>query len=81
MDRELLLVLDGPTLARQLGDEQRIAAAITLLLCDAELNLARGDRPAARKRVRAAYRLREQLASAGADVEQAFARVDALLDG
>lgn len=81
MDRELLLILDGPTLARQLGDDQRIAAAITLLLCDAELQLARGDRPAAQQRLRAASRLRDQLASAGADVEQAFERVDDLLDG
>jgi hypothetical protein len=81
MDRELLLILDGPTLARQLGDDQRIAAAITLLLCDAELQLARSDRLAAQKLLRAASRLRDQLPAAGADVEQAFERVDDLLDG
>src|SRR3954465_5767432 len=61
MDRDLLLILDGPTLARQLGDDERMAAAITLLLCDAELQLARGDRPAAQKCLRAANRLREHL--------------------
>lgn len=80
MDRELLLILDGPTLARQLGDDQRITAAMTLLLCDAELQLARADRPGAQKRLRAAQRLRAHVASVDADLEQAFERVDDMLD-
>jgi hypothetical protein len=80
MDRELLLLLDGPTLARQLGDDPRIGAAITLLLCDAELQLARSDRPGAEKCFRAAHRLRAQLTAASADLEQAFERVEDLLE-
>ena len=80
MDRELLLILDGPTLARQLGDDQRIGAAVALLLCDAELQLARADRPDAQKCLRAAHRLREHLAGVAPDIEQAFERVEDLLD-
>ena len=80
MDRELLLILDGPTLARQLGDEERITAAITLLLCDAELQLARTDRPAAQKCLRAAHRLRAHVAGVDDALEQAFERVEELMD-
>jgi hypothetical protein len=37
LDRELIGILDAATFARQLGDDDRLAAAVQLLLCDAQL--------------------------------------------
>ena len=81
MDRELLLLLDAATVARQLGDEVKGGAAATLLLCDAEVQHARGDARAGLRRLRAARGLRGQLANADPELDRAIERVAVLLAG
>jgi hypothetical protein len=69
IDRELLGVLDAGTLARQLGDDDRIAAAVRVLLCDARLQTTRGDRGATRSKLRAARNLNAQLSAPAAALD------------
>ena len=75
IDRELLLLLDAPTLRRQLGDEEKLSMAVRLLLGDAEVTLARGEAGAAARRWRAAARLSEQLASLPEELGQELTRL------
>ncbi len=81
IDRELLLLLDAPTLRSQLADDEKVAMAARLLVGDAELRHARGQGSAAARRRRAARRLAEQLAS-GPELELTaeLERVDSLID-
>lgn len=62
-DRHLIGVLDAATFARQLGDDERIAAAVRLLLCDAELCERRSDLAGSKRRLRLAAGLVEQLST------------------
>jgi hypothetical protein len=73
LDRELVLLLDRDSLARVLDGDDKRAAAIRLLLSDAELAWQRGDRELAHKRVRAAGRLHRDLQAAHTDVADALA--------
>jgi len=81
IDRELLLLLDAPTLRRQLADDEKVAMAVRLLIGDAELRHARGEGSAAARRLRAAARLAEQLGG-GPEVELTgeLERVRSLID-
>ena len=75
IDRELLLLLDAPTLRSQLAAEEKVAMAARLLLGDAELRHARGEPEAARRRLRAAHRLAEQLSEPDPELTAELARV------
>ena len=61
IERELLLVLDAKTLRSQLADDEKVAMAVRLLLGDAEVRDAKGQRKGAVRRMKAAARLFEQL--------------------
>lgn len=67
-DRELIGVLDAATFARHFGDDDRIEAAVRLLLCDARLGLATGAEVRARRCLRLARGLLQQLAAPPAEL-------------
>jgi hypothetical protein len=77
LDRELLLMLDAASLRNHFDDEEKLAMAVRLLLCDAELQLHKGVRRSARQRLKAAGRLLEQLKTPDAALTSEFARVTA----
>lgn len=60
-DRELIGVLDAATFARQFGDDDRISAAVRLLICDAQLCATRGDHARSDTRLRLASGLLSRL--------------------
>jgi hypothetical protein len=80
VDRELLGVLDAATLAGQLRDDERVAAAARVLLCDAALCAKRGEHGAARRKLRVARNLGAQLAAPDATLEHELARMAGELD-
>lgn len=57
LDRELLLLLDGPTLRRHIGDDDKLLMAVRLLLGESEIKCHKGERAAAARRMKAARRL------------------------
>lgn len=57
IDRELLLLLDANSVRTQLGDDGVVQTVAKLLVCDAEVQLHKGDARAALRRLRAARRL------------------------
>lgn len=75
IDRELLLLLDAPSLRSQLADDAKVAMAARLLLGDAEVRQARGDSKGALRRLRAAIRLADQLPAKDAELTAELARV------
>jgi hypothetical protein len=79
IDRELLLLLDATSLRSQLADDEKVAMAARLLLGDAELKQARGESPAALRRLRAAIRLAGELSTNDPALTADLARVRAAL--
>lgn len=75
IDRELLLLLDGPSLRSQLADDEKVAMAVRLLLGDAEVRFSRGEPQAALKRLRAAIRLKGTLPAADSAIDAEIERV------
>lgn len=80
IDRELLLVLDAPTLLRQLGDDDKAAMAARLLLGEAELRNEKGEHKAAIRRLKAARRLAERLRTPNEVLESELRRTSRLLE-
>jgi cobalamin biosynthesis protein CbiG len=75
LDREFLLVLDGPSIRTHCGnDEEKLALAARLLLSDCEVQLHKADRREAQRTLRAARRtlaeLSEKPAELSADLER-----------
>lgn len=56
LDREMLLMLDGPSIRTHCGDDDKLALAVKLLLCDSEIQLHKGDRSMALRALKAARR-------------------------
>ena len=79
LDPDLLGMLDAHTLRAQWGDEEMLAMAARLLLCDAELRLGRGDGGVAQRRFKAARKLHALLATANAELDAELERVSALV--
>lgn len=70
LDRGLVGVLDAAGLARLLGDEDRIAAAVRLIAYDARLWLAQGDQRRGARLLRSARGLMQQLTEPAPAIEQ-----------
>jgi hypothetical protein len=70
LDRELVGVLDAAGLARLLGDDERIAAAVRLITCDARLRLTQGDPRRAARLLRSARGLMQRLPEPEPALEQ-----------
>ena len=79
LDREMLLLLDSQTLQRQLGEDEKIAIAGRLLLADAQLCDARGERKAALRRLSAARRLAALLRAPDDTLDRELALTNRLL--
>jgi len=80
IDRELLLMLDGPSLRAHFGDPDKLVLAARLLVCDAEVQLHKAEPRAAARRLRAARRLLAEHGAPPEDVSAELARVSAALD-
>ena len=82
LDRGLVGVLDATGLARLLGDDDRIAAAVRLIAHDARLRLAQGDPRRAARLLRSARALLGQLSdpqpAIAHELDQAEAESEAL---
>jgi hypothetical protein len=63
IDRELLCVLDGASVRTHLAEEEKLALAVQLLLCDAQLKREAQDDRAARRLLRAARKVFAQIAA------------------
>jgi hypothetical protein len=79
LDRTLIGVLDAATLAHQLGDDERVKAAVRVLLCDAQLQRQRGDNKRAKTLLRCGQGLLQRLTTADAALVQELER--AMSDG
>jgi len=79
LDRELVGVLDAAGLARLLGDQDRIAAAVRLITHDARLRLVQGDPRRAARLLRSARGLYEQLAEPAQALERELGDAEAEL--
>jgi hypothetical protein len=75
IDRELLLLLDARTLRSQLGDDDRLAVAVRLLLCDSEIKWHKRENAAAQRRLKAARRLLSEHSAPTADLQAELERV------
>jgi hypothetical protein len=79
LDRELVGVLDATGLARLLGDDDRIAAAVRLIAGDARLRLAQGEPRRAARLLRSARGLMQQLRDPQPALEQELDHAEAEL--
>jgi hypothetical protein len=79
LDRELVGVLDAAGLARLLGDDDRIAAAVRLIVCDARLRLAQSDPRRAARLLRSARGLMQQLPAPEPALEEELERAESEL--
>jgi len=79
IDRELLLLLDARTLRAQLDDD-RLAMAVRLLICDAEVRESQGETSAAVRRLKAARRLLAEHPAPDAEIAQELERVERALN-
>ena len=61
LDREMLCLLDGPSIRSQCGHPDKLVAAVRLLLCDAQVQNARAETTHARRLLRAAKKVAGQL--------------------
>ena len=75
IDRELLLMLDGPSLRAHFGDPDKLLMAARMLICDAEVQLHRGLARAAARRLKAARRVLAEHAEPPAEVTDELRRV------
>lgn len=80
IDRELLLMLDGPSLRAHFGDADKLLMSARLLLCDCELQLHKGELRAAARRLKAARRVLNEHGAPPSEVSDELARVTAALD-
>jgi hypothetical protein len=81
VDREFLCALDAASIRNHFADEDKLALAVRLLLCDAELHQQRGQEQPARRLVRAARKLVQQIAAPDEALQQELTRVDQRLNG
>lgn len=80
IDRELLLMLDGPSLRAHFGDDDKLLMSARLLLCDCELQLHKGQPRAAARRLKAARRVLAEHGAPPAEVSTELVRVTAALE-
>ena len=80
LDRELLLLLDGPTLRRHIGDDDKLLMAVRLLVSESEIKCHQGERAAASRRLKAARRLLAEHPAAPTELSADLARVAQLLE-
>jgi len=79
IDRELLLMLDGPSLRSHFGDAEKLVLAARLLICDAEVQQHKGELRAAQRRLKAARRVLAEHGAAPDEVRAELDRVAAAL--
>ena len=76
LDREFLLVLDGPSIRTHCGnDDERLALAVQLLLSDCEVQVFKADRPEAQRTLRAARRALREVRDAPANLSAELQRL------
>jgi hypothetical protein len=80
LDRELLLLLDGPTLRRHMGDDDKLLMAVRLLLSESEIKCHKGEKAAASRRLKAARRLLTEHPAVPAELTAELARVTHVLE-
>lgn len=80
IDRELLLMLDGPSLRAHFQDEDKLLMAARLLLCDCEVQIHKGEPRAAARRLKAARRILTEHGAPPPEVSAELARVTAALE-
>lgn len=76
LDREFLLVLDGPSIRTHCGnDDERLALAVRLLLSDCEVQVYKADRREASRALKAARRALAEVSDKPADLSAELARL------
>ena len=76
LDREFLLVLDGPSIRTHCGsDEEKLAMAVRLLLLDCEVQVHARDRREANRTLKAARRALAEVADKPADLCEELERL------
>ena len=69
IDREFLLVLDGPSIRTHCGnDDEKLALAVRLLLSDCEVQVHKADRREAARTLKAARRTLAEVSDKPADL-------------
>jgi hypothetical protein len=76
LDREFLLVLDGPSIRTHCGnDDERLALAARLLLSDCEVQVYKADRREASRTLKAARRALAEVSDKPADLSAELERM------
>jgi hypothetical protein len=79
LDRELLLVLDGPSQRVHCGGDEKLVLAVRLLLADCEVQAYKRDRRAAQRTLKAARRAFAELSDKPAELEAELQRLTPLV--
>lgn len=80
LDREFLLVLDGPSIRTHCGgDDEKLSLAARLLLTDCELQLYKGEHREASRTLKAARRALAEVSDKPADLSAELARLTELV--
>ena len=76
LDREFLLVLDGPSIRTHCGnDDERLALAVRLLLSDCEVQVYKADRREALRTLKAARRALAEVGDKPAELSAELERL------
>jgi hypothetical protein len=76
LDREFLLVLDGPSIRTHCGnDDERLALAVRLLLSDCEVQVYKAERREASRTLKAARRALAEVSDKPADLSAELERL------
>jgi hypothetical protein len=76
LDREFLLVLDGPSIRTHCGnDDEKLALAARMLLLDCELQVHKADRREATRALKAARRTLKEVPEAPAELSAELERL------
>ena|ERR1700712_1040931 len=77
LDREMLLLLDGPSVRTHCGgDDEKLGLAVRLLLLDCEVQLAKLDKREAQRTLRAAKRALAEIAKQSPAPEELRAELE-----
>lgn len=80
LDREFLLVLDGPSIRIHCGnDDEKLALAVRVLLSDCEVQVYKADQREASRTLKAARRALAEVSEKPADLVAELARMTAVV--
>jgi hypothetical protein len=81
LDRELLLLLDGPSLRVHCGGDDKLVLAVQLLLADCQIQVHKGDARTAQRTLKAARRALAELEEKPTELTAELERLEPIVMG